>query len=170
MIRNVEITDGMRDLARGAADFYGAESRKPGKKPTVTWGEDSFFIGFLGELVVRRYLGLPLQKEVGYIDAAHDLEINGAKVDVKTSRLRWPVDQLTSGYMCYVPATQRLEGIDAVVFVRLSPDLRTGHIFGFVPKGDLGKFARIKDHKMAVPAYSIPPGSLEDIDALRAAA
>lgn len=116
--------------------------------------------------MVRKYLGLPLEREIGYIDTTHDVEKDGMKIDVKTSRLHYPLENLKSGYKCFVAMTQRLQRIDVVVFVRLSPNSREGYIFGYVPRPELDNFAKVKFYNLPVPAYSIPLDSLKDIDRL----
>jgi len=90
-------------------------------------------VGCIGEIIVAKYLGVPLQHSYDY-----DLIWNGLKIDVKT--------KLTSvfpkpSYECSIASANPNQKCDWYIFTRVHSDLDTAYILGYLPKEEYFKTA-----------------------------
>ena len=150
----VILDDRLKSKAKEMAGYYDEESRKCGILKTVENGYNLFFIGFLGELAMQKYLGLPY-KIKRYIDFGHDFDLNGKKVEVKTSKLKSPLKELKEGYKVFVATNERIKNSDIISFVRVSPSFVYAYLLGWVESDRLNEFPVVKYGNMPTPAHTI---------------
>lgn len=155
-VPSVEIDEEIREKAKACADFCWKESQKIGvTRPTRVPGMDTFYVGFLGELAVRKYFHLPLIVK-RYLDYSYDLKLEDNRIDVKTSLLRKPLQQpVKEGFKAFVATEEKLLYVDTILFVKLEPDYSKAHLLGWIGRGDLERFAVTRIGDMWIPAYTI---------------
>lgn len=90
--------------------------------------------GFIGEVAVANYLGVPLCNTYDY-----DLIYNDLKIDVKTKHCS--VTPLPH-YDCSVAAYNTRQQCDVYIFVRVLMDYKKGWILGGISKEDYFKSSR----------------------------
>jgi len=99
---------------------------------SITHGEGNVY-GFLGELVVADYLGVPLCNTFDY-----DLIRNGKRLDVKTKHCTsMPLPE----YECSVAAYNIEQQCDYYIFCRIIKDFSRGWILGWIAKDEFYKLA-----------------------------
>lgn len=90
--------------------------------------------GFLGEEVVRKYLGVHSNNTYQY-----DLVTQDLKVEVKTKRTSSIPEK---DYECSVAAYNTKQQCDMYVFVRVTYDLKKAWIIGYLPRDEFYQQAR----------------------------
>lgn len=156
MVVTTEIDEEMRRYARANADFCLKESQKEMvRTPTMIGGQkDPFYVGFLGEMVARRYFGLPLLVKE-YLDYGYDFKLGERRVDVKTSMLHKPLEfPVKEGFRVFVGTNEKLLGSDTLLFVKLESDIKA-HLLGWIERSELERFPVVKYGEMPVPAYAV---------------
>jgi len=154
-VPSVELDDELKRKARLNADYCLEQAQKPWAMKPTFWGtEDTFYVGFLGELAVRKYLGIPLTVK-RYIDFGYDLKYKTQRIDVKTSLLHEPLKQpISDGFRVFVATTEKLK-CDLILFTKLEPDYSRVHLLGYINREDLDKAPITKVGDMPVSAYCV---------------
>lgn len=83
--------------------------------------------GFIGELLVADFVGVPLRHSYDY-----DMELpNGESIDVKTKKTGWTPKL---DYDCTISAFNIKQRCTYYVFTRVKSDLSVGWLLGYLPK------------------------------------
>ena len=99
-------------------------------KNSITKGQGNIY-GFLGEIIVSKFLGIELSNTYDY-----DMILNNTKIDVKTKRVNTPPKDY---YECSVAGLNTKQQCDVYVFTRILKDMTTGWILGYLNKEDYFK-------------------------------
>lgn len=124
----VNITRDIVIQARQNAESMGA------LRNSITAGEGNL-AGFIGEIVVARFLNARIENTYDY-----DLVLDGIKIDVKTKRTSVK-PQLH--YECSVAAFNTKQKCDWYVFVRVKNDDSKAWILGYLPKDEYYRSAKL---------------------------
>jgi len=164
LIKEVAIPIDFIDVARKKAADMGV------LKNSITKGDGNIF-GFLGELIVAKYLGLNVTNTYNF-----DMKlVNGKKIDVKTKATS-VAPKLN--YECSISAYNTKQICDYYVFCRVSKNLNTGWILGYMPKKEYmahavklskGDFDPSNNFTVRADCYNMEIGHLLDIDTLKSA-
>ena len=99
-------------------------------KNSITKGQGNIH-GFLGEIIVSKFLGVEISNTYDY-----DMVFNNTKIDVKTKRVTTPPKDY---YECSVADLNTKQKCDVYVFTRILKDMTTGWILGYLNKEDYFK-------------------------------
>jgi hypothetical protein len=177
LIVEVPIEDGWIDEARKHASELGT-------LPLSFMKGTRNLVGFLGEVVVKNYLGDKSVKyanrDVNNINYDFDLQLSdGRTLDVKTKQCgTWsPNAKPKLNYECSVPAySLPIQNCDIYVFVRIHSDLSKAWICGYKDKKDFAKEAKLfkkgeinGSNKLPIKTetYQLLIEKLEGIDGLK---
>lgn len=157
----VFVSDDIRARAASLADRMGI------LKNSIVGGSGTV-AGFVGEAVLAEYLGCP---SVGEFD--YDLSYRGRRIEVKTKRTRTiPAPH----YECSVPLLNDCQQCDYYAFARVSYDLGTAWILGFLPRNIYFQNAELRqkgdydprnDHWVLSSCYNVSIKQLWPIEWLK---
>lgn len=115
----VQITNEMLGEAYKKAEAMGV------LRNSILKGKGNVY-GFLGEMIVAQYLGVPLDNTYDY-----DLIYEGIKLDVKSKKR---INEPKRSWFCAVSARNTTQKCDAYVFTNIMSNFSKGWILGFYPK------------------------------------
>ena len=133
---------------------------------SITRGKGNV-IGFLGEIIVAKYLGITLDNTYDY-----DLIFNNKRIDVKSKKVSSPPRDY---YECSVAALNIKQKCDLYMFTRIKSDLSEGWILGCLEKEKYltdSKFLKKgtidpdNNWKVLTDCYNLPINKLENIENL----
>lgn len=136
-------------------------------KNSITKGKGNIH-GFLGEIIVSKFLGVEINNTYDY-----DMVFNDTKIDVKTKRVTTsPKDY----YECSVADLNTKQKCDVYVFTRILKDMTQGWILGFVNKKEYfskatflkkGQVDPSNNWKVSTDCYNLPINKLHNIEDLK---
>ena len=135
-------------------------------KNSITKGQGNIH-GFLGEIIVSKFLGIEISNTYDY-----DMVFNNTKIDVKTKRVTTPPKDY---YECSVADLNTKQKCDVYVFTRILKDMTKGWILGYLNKEDYFKKATFLKKGMVDPSngwtvstdcYNLPISELKGIEEL----
>ena len=112
------------------------------------YGDGIELIGVAGEIVARRFLGLPEQLHDGF-DGGVDLVFGGMKVDVKATIL---TPNIAHRFLQW-PETKRIKA-DIILLTAIDPITQTGTVLGYANRSDILNAEINRDRFQ--PCYEIP--------------
>jgi hypothetical protein len=132
------------------------------------------YVGLLGEVVVKKYLGVDYELKSGF-DGGFDLNYKGLKIDVKTmGRTVEPRENYVNNFIAY----QEKFDCDAYVFCSLNKTNYNLTVCGWVTKKQLQERSKIYKEgtertradgsvfKLKAPTYEIKNNQLNNIEDL----
>ena len=159
-MKNIKIEKEDIDLANKMSSSMGALNN------SITKGRGNV-IGFLGEIIVAKELGITLDNTYDY-----DLIFNNKKIDVKSKKVSSaPRDY----YECSVAALNTRQKCDLYAFTRIKNDLSEGWILGCLEKKKYlsdskflkkGSIDPDNNWKVLTDCYNLPINKLETVDKL----
>jgi len=159
-MKNIKIEKEDINLAKKMASSMGTLNN------SITKGQGNV-IGFLGEIIVAKELGITLDNTYDY-----DLIFNNKKIDVKSKKVSSaPRDY----YECSVAALNTRQKCDLYAFTRIKNDLSEGWILGCLEKEKYlsdskflkkGSIDPDNNWKVLTDCYNLPINKLETVDKL----
>tara|TARA_R110002167_G_C12205446_1_gene607192 strand:+ start:34 stop:528 length:495 start_codon:yes stop_codon:yes gene_type:complete len=159
-MKHTKITKEDVDLANEMSNNMGTLNN------SITKGRGNV-IGFLGEIIVAKELGIALDNTYDY-----DLIFNNKKIDVKSKKVSSaPRDY----YECSVAALNTKQKCDFYIFTRIKNDLSEGWILGCLEKEKYledskflkkGSIDPDNNWKVLTDCYNLPISRLETIEEL----
>lgn len=137
-------------------------------KNSIMKGQHSIY-GFLGEILVSRYLKLPLNNTYEY-DIKSD---KGFKLEIKTKRC---TSKPKENYDCSVANYNTKQKCDHYVFVRVLADMSMGWLLGYKDKEEYYKNAAFlkkadfdpsNNYTVRADCYNLKISELSDIEELK---
>ena len=162
LIKEVSIPIEMIDIARKKADEMGT------LRNSITKGDGNIF-GFLGELIVAKYLGIKVDNTYDFDMKLH----NGKKIDVKTKATSV---KPKLNYECSIAAYNIKQVCDFYVFSRVHKNMNTGWVLGYMPKKAYldtatqlkkGDYDPSNNFTVKADCYNLEIEKLYDIDYLK---
>ena len=135
-------------------------------KNSITKGQGNIH-GFLGEIIVAKFLDIKISNTYDY-----DMIFKDIKIDVKTKRVTTPPRDY---YECSVAALNTKQRCDIYVFTRILKDRTQGWILGYINKEDYFKKATFlkkgevdpsNNWKVSTDCYNLPIKELNNIEDL----
>lgn len=112
------------------------------------YGDGIELIGVAGEIVARRFLGLPEELHQGF-DGGVDLTYGGMRVDVKATLL---TPNISHRYLQW-PETKRIKS-DIILLTAVDPILKIGTVLGYANRNDVVNAPINRDRYQ--PCHEIP--------------
>ncbi len=128
-------------------------------------------LGNIAKICFEVYInsvGFPEQRYVPVFKKASEFDfiINNKTIKVKEGHLKWPIDQMTSGYRPLLPEQQRDFQQDYYINIQISPEMHEAYICGYLPMDIITSKDTTQDVNCINPHMDVYMSDLKPIEEL----